>query len=46
MNKKIFRFVFLLLLIGSLAFAGGGREAPAEEPEAPEVAVPEGKYTG
>jgi len=46
MDKKIVEILLLLLLAGSLAFAGGGKEAPAEEPEAPAAAaVPESKYS-
>ena len=39
MDKKIFGFVLLLLLVGSLAFAGGKEEAPAPEPEKPTAAA-------
>ena len=44
MDTKIIKVLLLLLLAGSLAFAGGGKEAPTEEPEAAPAAVVKGKY--
>jgi len=44
MDKQFAKFLLLFLLVGSLAFAGGGKEAPAPEPEEPTAAVPAGKY--
>ena len=45
MDKKVVRILFLLLIVGSLAFAGGGGEKPAPAPApAKPAAVQAGKY--
>jgi len=45
MKTKIVKVLLLLMLAGTLAFAGGDKEPTAEEPGAPTAAVPKGKYS-
>jgi peptide/nickel transport system substrate-binding protein len=45
MEKKIVKCLLLLMLVGTLAFAGGAKEPIAEEPTAVTTPAPESRYS-
>ena len=45
MEKKIVKCLLLLILVGTLAFAGGAKEPIAEEPTAVTTPAPESRYS-